>query len=73
MTEDQKHWAVMRDQMQAWYDQQEAAGWQSEEVKRCAKRVLLGLSACARNKIVGAALTRGLAEDTEALAKARSE
>ncbi len=56
--------------MDRWIATQERDGWASPEVKKYAERVRSGLWACSKNPHT--ALTAGLAEDTEALAKART-
>ena len=59
--------------MKALVEKQERDGWQSPEVERCSKRLLKTLWMCANNEMVPQSVIQGLAEDTEALAKARQQ
>lgn len=58
--------------MKVWVQQQEIAGWRSPEVENYAHRVLCGLWACAHNTPIHPQFIQALAEDTEALARARA-
>ena len=59
--------------MDRWIAVQERYGWPSPEVETCASRVRNGLWACSKGNPPHKALTAGLAEDIEALARARSQ
>lgn len=63
---------AMHREMKAWVEKQKRDGWQSPEVERYATRVLNGLWACANNDPPHRVLVEMLAEDTEALARARA-
>ena len=73
MTDQRDRFRTMLEEMTAWCDEQEAAGWPSSEMEVAAKRVSMWLWICARNKPVNPVILRSLAEDTEALAKARGD
>lgn len=67
-----KEFAALHRTMKAWVARQQRDGWQSAEVEHYATRVLCGLWACAHNNPVHPVLLQSLAEDTEALARARA-
>lgn len=68
----QNEFAEMLATFDRWIATQERDGWASPEVENYAGRVRKGLWACAKNNPTPKPLADGLAEDTEALAKALS-
>ena len=65
------HYAAMLTEMEAWIAEQEAAGWQSDEVRYWAERVKYGLWACANNRELTPVMLEALAHETKELAKAK--
>lgn len=64
---------TMREQMQAWIDEQERTGGLSREVKLAADMVVRSLWTLANNKMLPAAAFKTLAKYTEDLARARGQ
>lgn len=70
---DRKEFGEMLESFDRWIATQEREGWQSPKVETHARRVRCALWACAHNNEPHKVTLAMLSEDTEALAKARSQ